>query len=194
VGGFNQSERLQKAITKHFKENVKIIIPSECNLAVVKGAVLFGHDPTIIHSRVSDKTYGVETCPIFNPSCHHVSKKSRIGDKNICKDVYTKFVSKGQHIPIGYSQTLIFNPVHKEQDKAEVVIYSSEMSDAQYITDEGVKRHCSIYVDWAGTGLDRELKVTMTFGGTEIHVCAVSYPGENQQLTTINFYKSDEQI
>ena len=42
VGGFSESEILQQAIYKSFPKK-RLIIPQEAGLAVLKGAVLFGH-------------------------------------------------------------------------------------------------------------------------------------------------------
>jgi hypothetical protein len=51
VGGFSESPMLQERIQEHFPD-MKIIIPEEAGLAVLKGAVIFGHNPTTIAERV----------------------------------------------------------------------------------------------------------------------------------------------
>lgn len=43
VGGFAESPMLQAAITNAFKDKKKVIVPRDAGLAVLKGAVLFGH-------------------------------------------------------------------------------------------------------------------------------------------------------
>ncbi|VDI29366.1 Hypothetical predicted protein [Mytilus galloprovincialis] len=43
VGGFSESELVQMAVRNKFGGDMKIIIPVESGLAVLKGAVLFGH-------------------------------------------------------------------------------------------------------------------------------------------------------
>ena len=47
VGEFSESPILQACIKRDF-QNYRIVIPNEQGLAVLKGAVLFGHDPCII--------------------------------------------------------------------------------------------------------------------------------------------------
>lgn len=50
VGGFSECELVQDAIKKHFGD-VSIIVPEEARLAVLKGAVFFGHVPDAILQR-----------------------------------------------------------------------------------------------------------------------------------------------
>ena len=58
VGGFSESRCLQREISRAFPAK-KLVIPSDPGMAVVKGAVIYGHDPKAIVSRISRYTYGV---------------------------------------------------------------------------------------------------------------------------------------
>lgn len=69
VGGFSESLMLQSEIREAFK-NKKVIIPEEAGLAVLKGAVLCGHEPKTVSGRVCRYTYGVKTATKFNSSIH----------------------------------------------------------------------------------------------------------------------------
>ncbi|XP_060570470.1 heat shock 70 kDa protein 12B-like [Ruditapes philippinarum] len=57
VGGFSESSVLQKNVKSTFKD-LKVIIPFEANLAVLKGAVIFGHQLATITERNCKYTYG----------------------------------------------------------------------------------------------------------------------------------------
>ena len=48
VGGFSECELVQDAIRTKTGSSIKLIIPEEAGLAVLKGAVLFGHVPDFI--------------------------------------------------------------------------------------------------------------------------------------------------
>lgn len=48
VGGFSESPVLQGAIRENFPK-LRVIVPPEAGLAVLKGAVLFGHEPFYIY-------------------------------------------------------------------------------------------------------------------------------------------------
>jgi len=52
VGGFAKSKLLQNAIQTKFKGQ-RIIVPEDADLAVLKGAVLYGHNPETIDPRVT---------------------------------------------------------------------------------------------------------------------------------------------
>lgn len=75
VGGFAESPMLQVAIREAFKEK-KIIVPQDAGLAVLKGAVLYGHQPKTISARICKYTYGVRTTLEFDSAIHPKSKKN----------------------------------------------------------------------------------------------------------------------
>jgi archaeosine-15-forming tRNA-guanine transglycosylase len=45
---------------KSFFPSYRVIVPEDAELAVLKGAVLFGHKPDYIVARIARYTYGVE--------------------------------------------------------------------------------------------------------------------------------------
>ena len=187
VGGFNDSKFLQEVLQEAFGEKYKILIPEEASLAVVKGAILFGQDPNIIGSRVSSKTYGIDVAQDFIPFIHDPSKVINVHGRPLCHGLFKTFVIKGQEIPAGFSRTVPVKPLTANDDHAHIRIFSSDDRDSQYISDPGVEQCGEVTVDWRGFGLDRKVEVTMTFGGTEIEVEAVSYPGKHRAETKISF-------
>lgn len=48
VGGFAESPMLQKAVQRALGRTCRIIIPHDVGLTILKGAVLFGLDPTVV--------------------------------------------------------------------------------------------------------------------------------------------------
>lgn len=68
VGGFSESAVLQEKIKESFPE-MKIIVPNEAGLAVLKGAAIFGHNPSAIAQRILKYTYGQESTHVFKDSC-----------------------------------------------------------------------------------------------------------------------------
>lgn len=50
VGGFAESPMLQKAVQRALGRSCRIIIPHDVGLTILKGAVLFGLDPTVVSS------------------------------------------------------------------------------------------------------------------------------------------------
>ena len=67
VGGFAESPLLQNPVQEAFSERVKIVIPHDIGLTILKGAVQFGLDPTVVRFRRSALTYGVGVLNKYNP-------------------------------------------------------------------------------------------------------------------------------
>ena len=59
VGGFVESRMLQRSIRKAVGGKARVVIPPDAGLTILKGAVLFGLDPTTVRMRTSHMTYGV---------------------------------------------------------------------------------------------------------------------------------------
>lgn len=57
VGGFGECQLVQDSMTRNI--DTTVIIPNEAGLAVLKGAVRFGHMPNVVSSRIMKYTYGV---------------------------------------------------------------------------------------------------------------------------------------
>lgn len=51
VGGFAESSMLQKAVQRALGRTCRIIIPHDVGLTILKGAVLFGLDPTVVRDQ-----------------------------------------------------------------------------------------------------------------------------------------------
>jgi molecular chaperone DnaK (HSP70) len=74
VGGFAECPLVQAAMKRNFP-NKRIIIPEEAGLSVLKGAVLFGHKPDYIASRVMRFSYGADIVELFDPENHEEHRK-----------------------------------------------------------------------------------------------------------------------
>jgi hypothetical protein len=68
-------------------------------LVVLKGAVLFGHNPKVVKSHISKYTYGVEVHAPFNEDLHPAGYKffDRIYK---CRYLSDPFVRVGQVVPV----------------------------------------------------------------------------------------------
>lgn len=68
----------------------------------MKGAVLFGHDPKVIVSRISRYTYGVENIDPFIPGLHPEAYKvyDNCTHKFKCKNLFFPFVHAGDEVPV----------------------------------------------------------------------------------------------
>jgi len=182
VGGFAESPIIQSALKKEFSQKVKIVIPQDVSLTILKGAVCFGLDPTVITVRKSRHTYGVGVVNKFDPALHPVDKRMEKDGTEWCTDIFEPFVLADQTVALGDSVVRRYTPANKNQTSSIIHIYSSEASSVQFVTDPGVRRCGTLRLDLSnvadgddrtGGQKRREIQVRMTFGGTEISTSAL---------------------
>ncbi|XP_052793875.1 heat shock 70 kDa protein 12A-like [Mya arenaria] len=173
VGGFSESAMLQDII-KEFLPNKKIIIPADAGLAVLKGAVIFGHDPSVIQVRRCRYTYGVRSSKPFKEGVHPESKKFIDDDGDVlCSDMFDKHVETGQPVEYGKSQVAeSYCPTSKAATRMTFEVFASSERDPTFVTEPSCKKLGSLQVDIAGSGTNRSVTVEMSFSGTELHVQA----------------------
>ncbi|XP_062593076.1 heat shock 70 kDa protein 12A-like [Saccostrea cucullata] len=173
VGGFSESQVLQDAIKGAFCSNYRVIIPQEAGLAVLKGAVLFGKNPTIIDCRIAQRTYGIASSTTFNPEIHREAKKFRVNGVDKCDGLFSRHVKKNDELKLNVAQAeKTYTPLKSNQTSMRISLYKSENDNPMYIDDPGCKYLGSYDVDMQDTtgGLDRKVKVSLLFGDTEIEV------------------------
>jgi hypothetical protein len=59
----------------------RVIVPEDSGLSVLKGAVLFGHKPDFISSRISRFTYGVKVAEKYDPEKYSERECVMLGPK-----------------------------------------------------------------------------------------------------------------
>jgi hypothetical protein len=72
----------------------RIIIPEDAGMSVLKGAVLFGHRPDFILSRVMKCSYGVKTNIPFDKRRHDVKQKVLMDGEEKCDNISIKIVDR----------------------------------------------------------------------------------------------------
>lgn len=180
VGGFAESAILQMEMRKEFEHLLRILIPQDVGLTILKGAVCFGLDPTIVSVRRSRMTYGVGVLNRFVPDKHPRSKMITKDGAQWCTDVFDKFVEVDQSVAVGETVVRSYAPAKAGQKSTIIHIYSSEKINPQYISDPGVKRCGTLCLDLTDVQYRhsqkprrREIQARMTFGDTEIKVTAL---------------------
>ena len=174
VGGFSECKLIQKVVKERFADK-RVIIPEEAGLAVVKGAVLFGHNPRAIISRMTKFTYGVKSNRDFEPDDHQ-SKKFVMHGREKCKDTFSKHVQINTSVPVGEPlEPQYYRPLRRDQTEVVVPIYTSTDATPRYTSEPTCTclGELTIYLTKAQEAEDeREIEVKMTFGGTELIVDA----------------------
>ena len=189
VGGFAESQLLQNEIRKSFSSLLRVIIPQDVGLTILKGAVMFGLDPTVVRVRRSALTYGVGVLNKFIPGKHPVEKRTNKDGVEWCTDIFDTFVKVDQSIALGDRVTRSYTPAKSYQTSTVIGIYCSEKEHVMFTTDPGVRRCGELYLEMPDItgGKARELQATMMFGDTEIKVEATDLTSQKTAKATIDF-------
>ncbi|KAL7975909.1 hypothetical protein Chor_011824 [Crotalus horridus] len=194
VGGFAESAILQHAVQSAFSSSCRVIIPQDVGLTILKGAVLFGLDPTIVRVRRSPLTYGVGVLNKFVEGKHPKEKLMVKDGKNWCTDVFEKFVSVDQSVALGEVVQRSYCPARVGQRKIIINIYCCATDEAVYITDPGVRKCGTISLELEELDESnspkknrREIRASMQFGDTEIKVAAMDVWTSKTVRASIDF-------
>ena len=170
VGGFSECELVQDAIRDQIGSSIKLIIPEEAGLAVLKGAVLFGHQPKIVSRRIARLTYGIQSWPEWDDDLHPVSKKVNMNGQTRCKDVFFKYITRGDIIDSGHAVSQVFQALNPEETTLQCNIYTSTDTNPRYTTDSTCQRLgiLTIQLPPHTPGQTIAIEETLIFGDTEI--------------------------
>lgn len=183
VGGFSESVIVQNAIKEAFPDK-DVIIPDDPTLAVVKGAVLYGHRADLISSRYTRFWYGRRLIPVFDESVHDLQRSVMVDGRQRCKDVFHCFKNKDEHCPVGTEVHLQYHTIKEMQDKMSVAVYVSDHPDTRYVDEEGCDKLGDWTVDLPTPKRERQyVDVKFIFGGTELVVTA-KVQGTTNELKT----------
>lgn len=182
VGGFSESPMLQNAVLEALK-NKTLVVPKEAGLSVVKGAVIFGCDPSLIQFRKSKYTYGVNASLAFDAKKHPLSRKIKTGLGILCRGIFDKHVEINQQIDYKIPQVeKQYVVTEKDQTSLKFNVYTSKDSNPKYVDDEDENKCTNLgklEINVPGHGLGRSATVYMKFSGTELQVKARNENGEN---------------
>ncbi|XP_021349338.1 heat shock 70 kDa protein 12A-like isoform X2 [Mizuhopecten yessoensis] len=189
VGGYSECPLLQTEISAKFPDK-RLVIPNEAGLAVLKGAVINGHELDIITERISRYTYGTETSVVFIPGKHPREKYFMGGGLARCHDIFSVHAQKGQSIPVWQSlKPHHYTVTEPFQTKLFFDIYISPYPSPEYVTDEGCECIGSLVIEIPDTskGLNRGADVQFTFGGAEIEVHVTDSDSAEERVSYLNF-------
>lgn len=191
VGGFASSIILRDAISEAFGSKYNILCPMEAQVAIAKGAVLFGVNPHVVASRVSARTYGIAVSNAFDAAIHDVSKRrvSKADDYVYCTDIFQKLVGIGESVNINEVAHYTFHPVEPDQTQICFAFYCTEKRGAQYVDEEGMEwlGSCTVPMPDTELGRKRELKLDIKFGLTEFQATCTDVTSQESRAVTIDF-------
>lgn len=124
VGGFSECKILQDSIKAKFPSH-RVVVPEDAGLAVLKGAVLFGHKPEYIVSRVVRYTYGIGITRDFNPDIHEPARRKIVNGNEECKNIFKIYLKTGSVVDFGEHITKKHKTAHEFQSKVSFRVFQS---------------------------------------------------------------------
>ena len=184
---FSEAQFLRREISRRFQDK-RLLIPDNPELAIIRGAIQFAQDPHLLQARVMGKTYGVDTWTKFNPAKHPLEKKEMCNKKAYCRDIFKTLAKKNERINIDEKRSHTFSPINPQSTQFSFQFYSTNEEEAQFLTDPGViSENVEILVDSPDTtkGCDRDLRLDVLFGGTELKVKVTDVESGNVSTASI---------
>nr|XP_022300657.1 heat shock 70 kDa protein 12A-like [Crassostrea virginica] len=171
VGGFAESPMLTQAVKSAFPQ-MRVIIPLEAAWSVLRGAVIFGHDPSLIKERRSKYTYGLRVFDTFDPTEHDEKYKYEQDGEILCCRLFSKLISIDDPVTVGEYRKSVEYKLTRIGHEESIELYTSASSNPKYVDEKGC---CFVgYILSAGHGflLNETVNVMMRFGETEVEIKA----------------------
>ena len=177
VGGFSESPYLNRVMKAKFDGNrvfhnsIQVLTPKEPASAVIKGAVINGHQPTAIDSRVCKYTYGIGRMMWFDEHAHPINKRIVVDGKVWCDDLFNKHIEIGQTVRLGdeFKEQEYF-PITADMKHGVLEVCASTKKNPQFIDEPDCQLVGLIKIDLTGGDADAKVLVKLFFGGTELIV------------------------
>ncbi len=189
VGGFSESPYLKSEVKKAFETaELQVLVPRRPQVSVIRGACMFGLNPRSINSRISKKTYGINTLTAYDPKKHSEEKKVIIEGEDFCEDVFDAFVKKNESVGVDEVHTKVYCPVRSRQTVMRIIFYCTEKENLNYVDEEGVEQLGELAIDIGRpfqSVEDKTVKVTLLFGQT--HICATATNRNGTEIRNCEF-------
>lgn len=167
VGGYAESLILMEGIKSSFP-HMRTINPQGAAWSVLRGAVIFGHDPSLIRQRRSKYSYGIDVFEKFNPAKHDENRKYEKDGEIRCGKIFSKLVEVDQTVTVGEYQGEGIYTLYAFGTKGDVKLYSSTATNPQYVDDENCFFIGYILKPGHSFLLNEDIVIKMCFGETEI--------------------------
>ncbi|VDI59190.1 Hypothetical predicted protein [Mytilus galloprovincialis] len=185
VGGFSECRLIQAGLRKQFPKH-RIIVPEQADLAVLKGAVLFGQKPSAIQSRVIKTTYGVAMTAKFDPTKHDQKHKSVIAGVEKTRNLFDVIMKENSSVPVGTKITKSYSTTMEKQNEIKLSVYTTNNAYPKYVDEKGCYLLGEIVMAIEDPSDEKRwFDIEFEFGKTE--VSAVAMDKKSRQLCKATF-------
>ena len=170
VGGFADCEIVRTSIQQALTGDIRVIVPNETGLAVLKGAVLYGQNPAVVKTRLCNATYGTAQHRWFLQDSDPEDKRVMIDGQPYCKDFFNILAKAGDSFNIGETVETEVYPLKADMTKMSVHLYKATCTNPSFVTDSECSYLGKMVVDMPDKrgGMNRMVIVSLTFGDVEI--------------------------
>ena len=192
VGGYCFCEILLKLIKEGLPQISHYLQPTKPCLSIMEGAVIFGIEPSSINIRKAKYTMGADLRVPWNQKLHtQICKKFSTEDNSYyCNEYFEKFIEINENIELDKKIVRKYLMVGKRF--CNMKFYITKKKDPIHIFEEGLEEIGECCLD-AGKDYenkdDREIEVTITFGGTYFDVRAIHIKSGNFITKKLNYNK-----
>ena len=169
VGGFSESDIVHSAL-KSALPNASVLNPPEPGLAVLKGAVIFGHSPIAVSSRIAKYSYGVNISPPFDNRIHPADRRVIIDGQARCKDMFKRYIEKGARLTYGMFFQGKHITVKEYQTEMLLKIYVSSSKNPRFCDEAGTEYAGNLVVKLPRRQNKMVVEVKLIVGETELKV------------------------
>ena len=183
VGGFAESSMLIQGIKSAFPD-MRVIIPLEAAWSVLRGAVIVGHDPSLIRERRSKYTYGLAVFDKFDPKIHDEEYKYEDDGEIRCGCLFSKLISIDDPVTVGEYRKAEKYMLTDTGLEGDIELYTSESSDPKYVDEIGCYFVGNILSAGHDFVVNEIVEVKMRFGETEVEIEA----HQPNSMKTVTYY------
>ncbi|CAG2213853.1 unnamed protein product [Mytilus edulis] len=136
---FSECQLVQRAVRDAFP-HYTVIVPVDSDLAVMNGAVIFGHKTSIIAQRISKYTYGFGKKKPFDRTKHHHNHHETVKGYAKCTHLFDAFITRYEIISSGKTVITTAKCRPSEDGIFKLRIFQTEKENPTYTDEEG----CSV--------------------------------------------------
>ena len=191
VGGYCSNEILINFLKTNLKKKIKTFLqPSKPCLAIMEGAVLFGINPKIIESRIAKYTLGIDFNTLWDEKLHSEFGEKYIDEEtglDMCYNCFDKFIEINQKLKLDKEITHLYKS--RGPRYCSINFYKTLKNQPIFSFEKGMEKFGQLRLDAKKDYPfgERDIKVTMKFGGTFIDVNAIHVKSGNEIKATLTF-------
>lgn len=177
VGGYAESPVLFEGIKSSFPQ-MRTIIPKDSAFSVLRGAVIFGHNPDL-RERKSKYTYGIRIYEKFDPVKHDIKYMYTEDGEIRCREIFSKLLEVDKSVTVGEYQNENQYTMIRYGEKGNLELYTSTSKNPAYVDEKN-----SYFIGYTLSPghsflLNETIIVKMRFGETEIEINANQPKSQN---------------